>query len=140
MIEKYNQDHAQPAFYTDSSWSWLSKIMLTVMCLLAIVSPTECIRIKDDFQYCEVHDNKAIWDLPESCTNNIKREEQNEGWFSVLDEQTNPVNGQGWECSIKKITYRTYTSFLLQKILEKYDEQIDISREDCMNTSKKMQH
>ena len=103
------------------------------MCLLLIVNPTNSIRVKDNFQYCEVHDNRAIWDLPEICTNNIKRDANTEKWFTVLDEQTNPVSGQGWECSIMKTTFLTYTNLLFQEVFNKYDERIEITKEDCMN-------
>ena len=40
---------------------------ITILMSLSSITSSNAILVRDQFKFCEIHDNKAIWDIPESC-------------------------------------------------------------------------
>ena len=66
-----------------------------------MIHPYYAFLLEENFKYCEIHDNKAVWDLPRSCQYPIQMKEEKSTNYHILNRKTNEINGKGWKCSKK---------------------------------------
>ena len=97
--------------FTQSPLHWLYKAILIFSMLICFISPAQGILINGNFKYCETHNNKAIWDLPDSCKHIIDTEITTTEEFHVLERKTNEINGNGWQCMKTDYKIKTYKNF-----------------------------
>ena len=90
--------------------------------------------IEDKFKYCRVHENKAVWDLPRSCSPIIEIPVSDPSLFHILTKRTNLINGKGWKCSVKIIEYQVWTNIFYKKFHELNPRVTfeDLSSDDCI--------
>ena len=119
--------------------SFRNKISLTLKLILVLIILNynlyfaNAFIIRDSFKFCEIHENRAIWDLPNSCqteTMTIGTTTQERGYY-VLNQLTNMVNGKGWRCSKKEHVVETFKNFVFATSEIEYETYIHLSREDC---------
>ncbi len=114
---------------------FFSSMFQTVNALLiisALIPGSDGILIKDAFKYCEIHDNKAIWAMPESCrTENVPIQNIQSEYYA-LTKLTNEVDGRGWFCTMQHRTAQTHLSWSLkQEIFGQFSETRELTQEDC---------
>lgn len=92
-----------------------------------------------DFKFCKIHENRAVWDLPDSCQTPTVLNKQSDRYYYVLKELTYPVSGTGWHCSMKQTTIFTHMDFWGWKSFETFTEHAKLSSDQCntMVTEKK---
>ncbi len=117
--------------------------LITLAMLMSTVLPnTNAIKIHDKFKFCEIHDNKAVWDIPESCqiNNQFNQERQTPQSFYVLSKKSNEVSGTGWLCQATNRVVTTSVSFWnTPSIIRNERNPLELTREDCremVNTKK----
>ena len=117
--------------------------LITLAMLMSTVLPnTNAIKIHDKFKFCEIHDNKAVWDIPESCqiNNQFNQERQTPQSFYVLSKKSNEVSGTGWLCQATNRVVTTSVSFWnTPSIIRNERNPVELTREDCremVNTKK----
>jgi len=107
-----------------------------------VLPNTNAIKIHDKFKFCEIHDNKAVWDIPESCqiNNKFNQERQTPQSFYVLSKKSNEVSGTGWLCQATNRVVTTSVSFWnTPSIIRNERNPVELTREDCremVNTKK----
>ena len=90
--------------------------------------------IKDEFKFCEIHDNKAVWDIPESCKldSAINHQQNTQQAYYVLNKRSNEVSGQGWYCTATNREVHTYVSFWGTKQISRNERNpLQLTNEDC---------
>jgi hypothetical protein len=102
--------------------------------LVALFKGSNAFLLEENFKYCEVHDNKAEWDLPRSCQIPLSIQTQTELKFHILNKKSNEINGKGWKCSRKYSIITTWTDWLNNKHQDSVPAEVfeDLSREDCL--------
>ena len=111
--------------------STYAKTLISFLIILYLASTPTAFLIKDKFKFCEIHENKAIWDLPNSCTFEELGLETKKDFYFVLNELTNPISGKGWRCSKKIRTVETFKNFIGMNTHEDFEQHIQLSKEDC---------
>ena len=104
------------------------------MIMSTIIPNTEAIKINDNFKFCEIHDNKAVWDIPESCRsgNTLENPHHSKSTYYVLNKRSNEVAGKGWYCTATKRIVTSYQSFFGQNEISRNDRtSLELTREDC---------
>ena len=88
---------------------------------------------------CEIGENRAVWDLPDSCRYNAEIDQVPDQYYTVLDEMHEPVSGQGWFCYKKQTKVTTYLNWLGVKYTDKLESVEQLTRDECalMVSSKK---
>ena len=81
---------------TNLASAMFGSILQTVTALLifsALIPGSEGILINDSFKFCEIHDNKMIWSMPESChTEQVPLDNTREQYYALTRMQ-NEVGG-----------------------------------------------
>ena len=108
------------------------QIVNALLIISALIPGSDGILIKDSFKFCEIHDNKAIWAMPESCrTENVPLQSIRSEYYA-LTKLTNEVDGTGWFCTMQHRTARTHLSWsLIQEIFGQFSETQELTQEDC---------
>ena len=92
----------------------------------------EGITIIDNFKFCEIHHNKAILSLPDSCTSETAKIEKHKSEYYIITKEINEVAGKGWFCSKQKNTVTTYKNFWgTREILSRDSNYVKLTKEDC---------
>ena len=92
--------------------------------------------INDRFKFCEVHNNKAIWDIPNSCHFTFAPSTTvQDNYYYVLNKLSSTVEGNGYNCLMKKYKVDTYMDFFRTQTQSIDEEFIQLSREDCVEMS-----
>ena len=110
-------------------WNFLIPILFVIfMC----PKRSKAFLIKDNFMYCETHNNPAIWDLPDSCRIQ-PRVEKTESlyYYSILSQLTQVVSGSGWFCSKTRHEVRTYKNLFTFTSRETDQFVMEVTKEDC---------
>ena len=134
IIEEYwsSINKTPIATLASTKFSSLINIVSALLILSATLSNVNAIRIKDSFRFCEIHDNKAIWALPESCTVQDTPMETGNNKYYVLSKLTNEVDGRGWYCTVTHRFASTHMSWgLTEQIFGQYQEHRELTKEDC---------
>ena len=114
------------------SYKNLWKIQLLLLIFLFTLKPSYALKIKDKFKFCEIHKNKAIWDLPESCQYKTENKQQKDQYYNVLIKDDMIINGFGWMCTKKQVIITTYMDFIGTKTREEETKINHLTKEDCL--------
>ena len=121
--------HRVKVFSSTSLLPWWIKFLL--LCVLSFRS-CHSFLIRDNFMFCEIHGNKAIWDIPDSCQYDTKIDKLRDQYWDILIKDDMVIRGAGWICKKQKTVLRTYMDLLGTKTHEETTISIDLSREDCL--------
>ena len=134
IIEEYwgSINKTPTATLASTKFSALINTVSALLIISATLGSSNAIRVKDNFRFCEIHDNKAIWALPESCAvQDIPMETVSSNYY-VLSKLTNEVDGRGWFCSVTHRFASTHMSWgLTEQIFGQYQEHRELTKEDC---------
>ena len=101
--------------------------------LFSLCANSESILIKDKFKFCEVHNNKAIWDIPNSCKNLFTPTTNNpDQYYYILNKRSSIIEGKGFNCLMKKFKINTYMDIFRTQTESIDEENVQLSKEDCM--------
>lgn len=106
--------------------------LITCIIYLSLICQAYAFKISDEFKYCETTENKAIWDLPESCKTPLIINTNEQKVFHIISKKTNEVSGKGWYCSKRLNKITTYKNVLGTTTEEMSYEYLDLTREDCL--------
>ena len=112
-----------------------NQLLLIISLLFTCVfRPATAFLLEENFRYCEIHDNKAVWDLPKSCQSPVSLQTPLDSKFHILNKKSNEINGKGWSCTRKISELITWTDWLNNKHQDSVPSIIyeDLSREDCL--------
>lgn len=87
--------------------------------------------VRDKFLFCEIHGNRAIWHLPDSCLYKTDLTAQPDQFYEVLVKDDMVIRGKGWMCNQKRTLINTYMDLLGTKTHEEITFNKELSREDC---------
>ncbi len=115
-----------------TKFSAFVNLISTMLILSNVIPSTTAIKVQDKFKFCELHDNKVIWDLPDSCRFDTIHTKHNQDNYAILSKKTNEVTGPGWHCSKTKKSLTT-TQYLFggRDVIDKKEWSIEVSAEDC---------
>ena len=67
------QEHTRPTYRNKRNYKYT---LLTLLLIMSFFRPSVSFKINGTFHFCEVHENRAIWDLPESCQFRMETKQQ----------------------------------------------------------------
>ena len=106
--------------------------IISLLMIFSTIPTTDAIRIRDKFKLSEIHDNKAIWDIPESCKINHKPAHNVRSDYYILSKLTNEVDGRGWYCTILHRQASTHMSWgFRNQIFGQIQQTRELTKEDC---------
>ncbi len=106
--------------------------LLTLLLIMSFFRPSVSFKINGTFHFCEVHENRAIWDLPESCQFRMETKQQPDQYCYILEKDDMVIQGKAWKCSQKQTKISTYMDFIGTRTHEETTENVDLTRDDCM--------
>ena len=74
-------------------------LFLITLIFTSIIRPSTAFLLEENFRYCEIHDNKAVWNLPKSCQTPLAIQPIINSKFHILNIKSNVINGKGWSCT-----------------------------------------
>ena len=104
-------------------------LFLMIFCVTDVKA--NLVPIKDDFRFCNLNE-LTFWDEKNECsTSNIRTSRSETSWFTIYSKMHDVVEGEGYQCQKKKITYTTDESFFADKNLATDEINIVLSKKEC---------
>ena len=109
-IEDYWASKHRTNYIKPLNMIWKTAFLFMV---LSIAQPAQAIKIHDRFQYCEIGQNRVVWDIPESCRDG-QPSATSASLFKadILNKKSNEVSGEGWYCQSKTMRVTTIKTLL----------------------------
>ena len=108
---------------------------LTILCfILFLFTPALGLTVEGEFDYCNT--NSADMDLidyngPCKSYDRFSNEKPGSTHAFVLSKMHEVVNGEGFQCIMKKLTRRSEETLFFSKHTDSWIENVKLSREDC---------
>jgi len=93
--------------------------------------------VEGKFKLSEVTDNRAIWNLPESCTFSSDKIHLPPTIHYTPKEDQYAVRGPSWHCQLKHILTKVHENFFGYISTEKFENWVKLNYMDCIIMRKK---